>query len=449
MAYTKIHAIKSTLDKALAYIENEKKTEGSFLVSGYHCDPESAYVEFQLTDRAAHIRGEAKEKNANGTENVAYHMIQSFSPEDSIDPEKAHEIGKKWADQFLGGKYEYVISTHVDKNHIHNHIIFNARSFVTGKKIVTKPYETAAQLRRINDRLCREYGLNVIQAKGKGKEKSWYEAEMEKQGKSWKAKLRFLIDQTICESGSMQEFKQKLSEKGVSIKEGKYLSYALLELGQERYCRGKTIGEDYTEGKISERIKEQRKPVSYEQAQTLWEKLRALDEMTGIKEDRRSLSQRVRAVQQLADAINISSEEGIHTEAEFSNRLGKLKNEVVQLNQEVDGLHSLAGEISNVISCLYIVQNDKYDVIQYETNREIKSEAKDEMIEVYRHAKERLDTLKIPVEMDTAQMQIYQKKIEALTIQAEKQKKEIEKRIAGIQSAQRVIAKEARDSSHS
>lgn len=122
MAITKIHAIKSTLGKALAYIENPDKTDGQMLVSGYNCEPQTASIDFEMTAVLAHKARNLKRKRST---NLAYHLIQSFSPEDAVAPEQAHELGKKLAFEYTGGKYEYVVATHIDKGHIHNHIMIN------------------------------------------------------------------------------------------------------------------------------------------------------------------------------------------------------------------------------------------------------------------------------------------------------------------------------------
>lgn len=115
MAITKIHAIKSTLGKALAYIENPDKTDGQMLVSGYNCEPQTASIDFEMTAVLAHKARNLKRKRST---NLAYHLIQSFSPEDAVTPEQAHELGKKLAFEYTGGKYEYVVATHIDKGHM-------------------------------------------------------------------------------------------------------------------------------------------------------------------------------------------------------------------------------------------------------------------------------------------------------------------------------------------
>ena len=118
MAIIKIHNIKKTPERAIEYIENPEKTEDELLVSGYNCDAHAAAVEFAITKLIAEQVNGVTAKGDN--ENLAHHVVQSFAPYDKVTPAQAHEIGKKFADEFLQGKYEYVIATHVDKGHIHN-----------------------------------------------------------------------------------------------------------------------------------------------------------------------------------------------------------------------------------------------------------------------------------------------------------------------------------------
>ena len=113
------------------------------LVSGYNCEPQTASIDFEMTAVLAHKARNLKRKRST---NLAYHLIQSFSPEDAVTPEQAHELGNKLAFEYTGGKYEYVVATHIDKGHIHNHIMLNAVSFYDYKKPRTVPYRTARQM---------------------------------------------------------------------------------------------------------------------------------------------------------------------------------------------------------------------------------------------------------------------------------------------------------------
>jgi predicted nucleic acid-binding Zn-ribbon protein len=243
MAVTKIKAIRGTLSKAIAYILNPEKTDEKLLVSSYGCASETAAREFEWTRKIA------EQKGMNPVRIIARHVIQSFEIGE-VTPELAHEIGKQFADEILGGKYEYVLTTHIDKDHVHNHLIFNAVDFVDYHAY--KSYKRIYyDMREVSDRLCKENGLSVIppsQNKGMGY-KEYTEA---KRGTSWKQKLKQTIDRLVITAKDYDDFLQLMQEAGYEIKTGKYISFRAE--GQERFTRSKTIGENYTEERIKERI---------------------------------------------------------------------------------------------------------------------------------------------------------------------------------------------------
>ena len=243
MAVTKIKAIRGTLSKAIAYILNPEKTDEKLLVSSYGCASETAAREFEWTRKIA------EQKGMNPVRIIARHVIQSFEIGE-VTPELAHEIGKQFADEILGGKYEYVLTTHIDKNHVHNHLIFNAVDFVNYHAY--KSYKRIYyDMREVSDRLCKENGLSVIppsQNKGMGY-KEYTEA---KRGTSWKQKLKQTIDRLVITAKDYDDFLRLMQEAGYEIKTGKYISFRAE--AQERFTRSKTIGENYTEERIKERI---------------------------------------------------------------------------------------------------------------------------------------------------------------------------------------------------
>lgn len=243
MAVTKIKAIRGTLSKAIAYILNPEKTDEKLLVSSYGCASETAAREFEWTRKIA------EQKGMNPVRIIARHVIQSFEIGE-VTPELAHEIGKQFADEILGGKYEYVLTTHIDKDHVHNHLIFNAVDFVDYHAY--KSYKRIYyDMREVSDRLCKENGLSVIppsQNKGMGY-KEYTEA---KRGTSWKQKLKQTIDRLVITAKDYDDFLRLMQEAGYEIKPGKYISFRAE--GQERFTRSKTIGENYTEERIKERI---------------------------------------------------------------------------------------------------------------------------------------------------------------------------------------------------
>ena len=243
MAVTKIKAIRGTLSKAIAYILNPEKTDEKLLVSSYGCASETAAREFEWTRKIA------EQKGMNPVRIIARHVIQSFEIGE-VTPELAHEIGRQFADEILGGKYEYVLTTHIDKDHVHNHLIFNAVDFVNYHAY--KSYKRIYyDMREVSDRLCKENGLSVIppsQNKGMGY-KEYTEA---KRGTSWKQKLKQTIDRLVITAKDYDDFLRLMQEAGYEIKPGKYISFRAE--GQERFTRSKTIGENYTEERIKERI---------------------------------------------------------------------------------------------------------------------------------------------------------------------------------------------------
>ena len=231
------------MSKAIACILNPEKTDDKLLVSSYGCASETAAREFEWTRKIA------EQKGMNPVRIIARHVIQSFEIGE-VTPELAHEIGKQFADEILGGKYEYVLTTHIDKDHVHNHLIFNAVDFVDYHAY--KSYKRIYyDMREVSDRLCKENGLSVIppsQNKGMGY-KEYTEA---KRGTSWKQKLKQTIDRLVITAKDYDDFLRLMQEAGYEIKTGKYISFRAE--GQERFTRSKTIGENYTEERIKERI---------------------------------------------------------------------------------------------------------------------------------------------------------------------------------------------------
>ena len=241
MAVTKTHPIRSTLNLALEYILNPQKTDEKLLVSSYGCSPETADIEFGWTrEKAQNFRGK----------HLARHLIQSFEP-DETTPEQAHEIGMRLAREVLGCKYEFVLATHIDRGHIHNHIIFNAVSFVDYKKYQSNKLSYRF-IRQTSDKLCEEYGLSVIR-NPKSKGKSYIEHTAAKQGRSWKAQLKVAVDINISRAKEFDEFLRLMEQSGYKVKrQNKNISFCTD--GRERYMRSKTLGDDYTVEAIKERI---------------------------------------------------------------------------------------------------------------------------------------------------------------------------------------------------
>ncbi len=245
MAVTKTHPIKSTLKAAIDYICNPEKTDGKLLVSSYGCAAETADIEFAWTRRHAIDKGT----------NLGRHLIQAFQPGE-VTPEQAHEIGMELAKEILGGRYEFVLTTHIDCDHVHNHLIFNAVSFADHKHYHSNK-RSYHFIRRTSDRICKEHGLSVI-VPGQDKGKSYIEYQAERTGTSYKAKLRAAIDRLLPGCHDLEELLVRLQREGYALKRGKYISARAP--GQERFTRLKTLGADYAEDALTARMTGRARP---------------------------------------------------------------------------------------------------------------------------------------------------------------------------------------------
>lgn len=250
MAVTSVHPIYVTQAKSVAYIINPVKTEKGLYVESYMCsaNPEKTSDDFEVIRQAGTGRSTI----------LAQHLYQSFMPGE-VTPEQAIEIGKKLAESFLKNDYQYVISTHVDKQHIHNHIVFNNVNMNNGKSWETlenRKGKAWENLRQISDTLCREYGLSVIENPEQGIGKSWYEWSQNKEGLSWKSKLKFEIDNAIMSVSNFDDFLSVCRNKNIECvyKPENKISLKFRMQGQERYTRSGTLGWYYEEKQIKKRI---------------------------------------------------------------------------------------------------------------------------------------------------------------------------------------------------
>ena len=198
--------------------------------------------------RISNLPGLRRHAIDKGT-NLGRHLIQAFQPGE-VTPEQAHEIGMELAKEILGGKYEFVLTTHIDKDHVHNHLIFNAVSFVDHKHYHSNK-RSYHDIRRTSDRLCKEHGLSVI-IPGQDKGKSYIEHQATQNGISYKAKLKAAIDRLLPACSDLEELLRRLQREGYEIKRGKYISARAPD--QERFTRLKTMGVDYTEEALAARI---------------------------------------------------------------------------------------------------------------------------------------------------------------------------------------------------
>lgn len=307
MAITKTHPIKSTLKAAIDYICDPGKTDGKLLVSSFGCTAETADIEFEWTRRHAIDKGS----------NLGRHLIQAFKPGE-VTPEEAHEIGMQLASEILGGKYEFVLTTHVDKGHIHNHLIFNAVSF-TDHKHYHSNKRSYHYIRRTSDRICKEHGLSVI-IPGKEKGKSYIEHRAAQAGTSYKAKLKATIDRLIPTSADFEDLLLRLQREGYEIKRGKYVSCRASD--QERLTRLKTLGIDYTEEAITARITGASRPSKKPKQRD--DRIRLLMDIQSKQGAGLQHWAKLQNLKQTAKTLNFITEHGIDTYEELENKLAAL-----------------------------------------------------------------------------------------------------------------------------
>ena len=357
MAVTKIKPVKSTLKKALDYIQNPDKTDGKMLVSSFGCSPETADIEFEFTIAQALERGN----------NLAHHLIQSFEPGE-VDYQKAHEIGKQLADAVTKGQYEYVLTTHIDKGHVHNHIIFCAVNFVDYHKYNSNK-RSYYGIRNMSDRLCRENGLSVlVPEKGsKGKNYAVYKKE-----KSAKAKLKLAVDTLIPQVSDFEELLSRLQGAGYEIKRGKYVS--CLVPGQERYTRLKTLGADYTEEAIRERIAGKRTRAAKAPRADRDVSL-LIDIENSIKAAQsRSYEQwaKIHNLKQAAKTMNFLTEHKIEQYADLTAKIAEIQTESERAADALKGVEKQLSDMAVLIKNVSTFQKTKpaYDTYRKARNKE-------------------------------------------------------------------------------
>ncbi len=239
----------------MRYILNPDKTEDLLYTASVNCmtDAESAYLQMRLVyDQFAKDHFNSPPPLQGKGSVKAIHYIQSFSPDDDVTPELAHKIAKAFLRKAFGDDVQAVIATHVDKDHLHSHIIINSYS-LSGKKYYANR-KSLEMIRRISDGVCLAFGIKPNpNLTGKGRSINYKEWEHRKNGTSWKQQIRDEIDSLIPTISSLDELLQTLEEHGYEIKHGKYIS--IRAPGQEHFVRTKTLGDEYTEDSLNIRIR--------------------------------------------------------------------------------------------------------------------------------------------------------------------------------------------------
>lgn len=334
MAVTKIHPIKSSLRPALTYVLEGKKTSQGLLVSSFACSPETADIEFNFTLSHCMHKGN----------NLAFHLIQSFKPGET-DPETAHKIGIELANRFLKNQHEYVLSTHVDKDHIHNHLIFCAANFLDHRKFVSNR-RSYYQIRKLSDRLCQDFGLSVfIPSEEKGK--AYKEYLSHQTGTSWKTDLRRAIRQASKHSQSYEEFLFRLTLSGYETIQNQGILFR--KIGQQRFVKGGTLGSLYS----LEQIKK-----NFLQKQTLENKSKTSEFLPSIididanlkamKNKGYTRSLEIKNLKAISKSLLFLEEQGIYTVGSLDNKLREVKDEFEATRQEIKKLEDKISKLSEI-----------------------------------------------------------------------------------------------------
>lgn len=253
MAITKILTINDSgvkfsgkhLKQAVSYILDREKTQEGRLVTGINCQPGKAYEQMAAT----------KQKYGKTDKRQGYHFIISFEAGE-VAPDTAFEIVRKFVEEYLGQEYEAVLAVHDNTAQVHGHIIFNSVNYQDGRKYRYEKGDWAKKIQPITNRLCEEYGLSTIEIEEYGRKrneryKDWNEF---RDGKFiWRDMIQRDVDACIMQAESFEEFLDLMVEKEYDIKQNKYL--AVKPKGMQRFCRCKSLGEDYTEERIGERIR--------------------------------------------------------------------------------------------------------------------------------------------------------------------------------------------------
>ena len=224
---------------------NPEKTQGGRLVGAINCQADMAFEQMMDT----------KKQFGKTDKRQGYHIILSFK-EDEVEPDRAFEITQKFVAEYLGDAYEAVFVVHDNTDHVHSHIVFNSVSFVDGKKYRYEKGDWAKYIQPITNKLCQEYGLSIIDVEDGSKEKKhenykdW--SEYREGNFVWADMIKRDLDACILQANDFSGFLELLSEKGYEVKQGKYL--AVRPQGMTRFRRCKTLGENYSQEAIVERI---------------------------------------------------------------------------------------------------------------------------------------------------------------------------------------------------
>lgn len=394
---------------------NPAKTEDGKLVSAFQCTPDAviAAKEFQTTaELAESIKNEKQKYSQSGRRSIlAYHMIQSFDVDDNLTPEQVHEIGKEWAEEVLGGKFEYVIATHTDTNNLHNHIIFNSVSVEDWNKWHMRHEGEFVQQK--NDVVRRRHGLNITQVKQSERTKN------PKYHQSFRQQIRKSINECIRESDSFEEFKQHLADRGVEMKEGKYLSFRVE--GQQRFTRDRSLGDKFSRAAI--------------------EKQHAYRNRVA----KMARSTKLAATKELANTLLLMRHENIQQFSDFDSRMEALQHDVLDCRTTMSTLkdkvhqHRQAVQLIQLYNKLKPIaeESEKKSRVGFQKKRFDKQYEKE--LQTFEIAKAKLKQLGLRTDISDKKLENMLENKEGEIKQLEKLIEQIAKRAAELEKAKDVV----------
>lgn len=365
MAATRLIALHINKGRTIAqclrdrtdYAQNPEKTEKGNLVAGYECDPMTADEEFLLSKRQyRHITGRRQQSDV-----IAYQIRQSFKPGE-ITPEEANQVGYELGLRFTKGKHAFLVATHTDRAHIHNHIIFNSTSLDCKRKF-RDFHNSGLALQKVSDIICAEHGLSII-------EKRPYSERTKRTEYPKKRSLRDEIRQDIEKAlqerpKDFEEFLRLLEQEGYSCKRGKYT--ALQGEGQKRFIRLRSLGEGYTEEDICARIFGKKEYKAQSRGRQQDDRKKHLNLLVDIDEKIQAKGvgyQRwatVYNLKQMAQTLIFLREQGIESTEQLEERTAELTGK----------FNSLDGEIKRAEERLTEITALKKHLINYAKTREI------------------------------------------------------------------------------
>ena len=365
------------------YAMNTDKTDGGFLISSYECDPASVEVDFLLAKEYQRITGREPK---HGHDVIAYQICQAFYPGE-ITPEEANRIGYELAMQFIGGRHQFIVATHIDKAHVHNHVIINSTTLDCTHKF-NNVKDSAELVRDISDRLCLEKGYSVI-TEPEEKGKSYAEWDAEKRGTSWKEKLKKTIMVVLPGCHDFEDFLRQMQEQGYEVKRGKHIS--LRAPGQKRFTRVKSLGDDFTEEAIRAALEGHStlRSLHSDSGKGRKDKRASAPDIAFLIDIEKKLSEgkgkgyeqwdKVFNIKQLANARLILLEEGIESAEQLEERLSAATSDFEQASDQLKATESEIRDLKKM----------RQHILDYGRTRDVFAEYQrrgkpDEFLEVHR-----------------------------------------------------------------